>query len=194
MNYQDGLAAATRATAVEATHTPERYQRVRELAESQTRRLIADAKRELLLTALRRMIRDVYERDTRGRWVNILDDGRIIIPAPWAATGRRKWRMRLDDADTLRLLLTHAARLAAKQQAPDPVFVYLGDVRRWFLVLATYPTAAHALAWVDGWAAQTWTRETMVLAAEKLETSSPMGLRRRGSGPKESAPIRQALG
>ena len=194
MNSLDGISHAATGSAVVTSATPERYQRIRELAETQTRRLILDAKRELLLTALRRMIRDVYETDTRGRWVNIRADGQLIIPAPWAASGRRKWGMRLDDADTLRLLLHHAARLAAKGNAPDPAFVYLGDVRRWYLVIGSYPTAAHALSWVDGWAAGTWDRGTMETASEKLLTTSPMGLRRRGSGHEQQTRNGQALG
>lgn len=194
MNYQDGLAAATRATTLETTHTPERYAKIRELAESQSRRFILDAQRELLLVALRRMVRDCYETDNRGRLVNVAHDGVLRIAAPWAAAGRRKWGMRERDADTLRMLLYHAGRLAAKGGAPDPVFVYAPDIRRWLVTLGSYPTAAHALAWVDGWAAQTWTRDSMEKAAEKLETSSPMGLRRRGSGQNHQAGIRPALG
>jgi hypothetical protein len=194
MTFHDGTKAATGATRVETTTTPERYAKIRELAETASRRLILDAKRELLLTALRRMVRDCYELDSRGRWLNIRDDGQLLIPAPWAAGGRRKWHMTEPDAEVLRMLLHHAGRRAAKQAAPDPAFIYAPDLRRWFVVLASYPTAAHALAWVDGWAAQTWTREALETAAEKLETTSPMGQKRARSGQNQQAPTRQALG
>jgi len=65
---------------------------------------------------------------------------RLLIPAPWGDSGYSKWGMRSTEARILRSVLMWRAHNDPK----SALFDY-GD-RRWFLNVATYKSAAAALA------------------------------------------------
>ena len=184
MNSIDmGLTAAARASQVATTPGPTRYAAVAALAESASLRLAWQARRDVFVLAVRRLIRDCYETTSGGHWVNVATDGQIGIATPMSKHTCGRWGMRRSDADLLRALLCAQERLHAKGTVPMPLFTFDPYRRRWFVNLPTYPAEAAALAYLDRHLAAVWTWETLRTADAWLEKHSPTGQKREpGSG------------
>lgn len=182
MNTLDmGLAAAARASQVATTTAPQRYAKVAALAESASLRLAWQARRDVLVVALQRLVQDLYEKTGGGVWVNVATDGMVIMVTPMSKHTCSRWGMRRSDADLLRALLCAEERMHAKAAAPMPLLTFDDSRRRWFLNLSTYPLYADGALYVERLAGR-WTWETLVKATEWLEKHSPTGQKRGPAG------------
>lgn len=187
--YDAALASARRATTVTVeAATPARYTKALQMAQTVSKRLMWEAKRDVLLAVMRRFLHDAYEVTPAGRWLNVATDGRIDVPAPWAKHTHNRWGMRRSDAELLRLLLVRAQNAHIKG-APVPLVFYAPDSRRWYLNVPGYSTLGEALGYVERTLAIVWTWEALVEADSLLERRSPMGEKRAGGkGQTETQP------
>lgn len=125
---------------------PERHTPIRQVAETLTRRNVAQAKAELLSEALWAAVALCYERDDSGSLCNVDQvSGRLLLPAPWGRMGYRKWGLRYLESVLLRAILRDF------QQASEepPVLVYDPLSRGWHLNIFDYPSHRQALAWLE---------------------------------------------
>lgn len=178
MNTLDmGVLSAARASQVATMPAPQRYAKVAALAESASLRLAWQARRDVLVVALERLVQDLYEKTSGGAWVNIAGDGMVIMVTPMSKHTCGRWGMRRSDADMLRALLCAEERMHAKGQSPMPLLTFDDFRRRWFLNVATYPLYVDGRVYVERLAGR-WSWETLVKATEWLEKHSPTGQKR----------------
>lgn len=116
-------------------------QRTADISASLTRRGAAQAKAEILNTAMFKLIDMLYQVDPDGYPANIGIDGRIEIAAPWGSTGRPKWGLLRGEGDCLRRYLQHLQTL----KRPVRLFYFEEEAGRWYLDAFTYQTKTAAL-------------------------------------------------
>lgn len=130
-----------RTEAVATTTAPERHTALRGVAQRLSRRGVAQAKVELVNTALLNLIDLVYEFDADRIASNVDADGRVLIPLPWGRLGYKHWGLRRTEANALRWLM-----LQRSAQHSEPWLVYDQAARCWLLNLA-YDSRRSALTY-----------------------------------------------
>lgn len=184
----DGAAAGS---AITATGTPDRYQRVREWAEGQSRKLVLQSLADMACAAVERAIGAAYEELPGAGRINVHQDGRVRITLPWSKH-TDEWPLNRDQRELVRALLFAGARQHLKGTAPGPVFFFDESSRRWRVDLTLYPSTASTLTWLD-WCRRNWTPATIETALQYLEGHSPAG-RKRGAGMGANVGTNRALG
>ena len=130
-----------------AVAAPNRFVRskVRQAAESSSKRLVAASACQLVNTALRRFIALCYESDNSHLW-NVAPDGRVLIPTPWSRSKHAAYGLSDTEHRVLRLaILTH------NEEAPTSMQLWWYQGGRWYLNRHSYPDAAAALQWLAQW-------------------------------------------
>lgn len=109
----------------------------------QSRRVLAVAQAELCNRAMRRFVELLYDETDAGRLVNLGDNGRILIPAPWSRTRHRAYGL----SDHSRRVLR--AVLLAKLQAVAPRYRLLTcEGRQWYVNLDSFGNGGAAAGWL----------------------------------------------
>lgn len=133
-------AELARSEALATVPTPERHTPLRTVAQKLTRRGVMAAKCELANQVLLTLADLVYEIDDDGRWANVDDDGRLLIPLPWGRLGYRHWGLRRTEANALRWVMLQ------RSTRGEPWLVYDAGARCWLLNLA-YESRRQGLAY-----------------------------------------------
>ena len=121
-------------------------QKVGEVATAQSRRVLAEAKAELLNRAMRRFVTIVYDGAPHV-WYNIDAVGTIVTPTPWSR--QRHAEFGISDPDS-RALRIHVADVLASLPPRRALFWYDEGAGRWHLNRGSFPELAQALDWVEG--------------------------------------------
>jgi hypothetical protein len=111
-----------------------------------------------------------YQRADTGQLLHILPSGQLPSGAytPWGASG--KSGMTRPDRDILRVWLA-----LVDEKGFDPVWVYVGEQRRWYVDLMNYPSLAAALDWLQQTPIQAKDWLTIGLCMRRSKTHSVKG-------------------
>ena len=144
---------------------PDRHAPLRSVAQSLTRRGIAEAKVELVNTALAALVDMLFDTDSDNIMPNVDPDGRVLIPCPWGRAGGALWGLRATEQRALNAIMR------ARSEGSGALFVYDVSGRCW-LVGRGYTGRRTAQAyirqvpitlseWRAAWAAtrSTWSRQ-----------------------------------
>lgn len=179
MNYQNGIAGASAASVVTTQPTPQRYARIEQWANDQSRRLALQALADMSYAAVERAAELAYEELPGVGRINLYADGRFRMAVPWGKHAA-DWGLNRTHRELVRALLLAAQRShAARKNDTVPLFFYDESRRRWLTNVGDYPTQAAAIYWLR-WAKGTWSPAHIETALRWLEKHSPDG-RKRGS-------------
>lgn len=117
---------------------------VADAAGVQSRRVLAAAQAELCNRALRRFFELVFDQTPGGRFANVAEDGRVIIPTPWSRRQYAAYGLTDHGGRVLRRVFL----LELSNTAPflHPLLLSRGQ---WCVNLRKYGDLAAALAWLD---------------------------------------------
>lgn len=104
----------------------ERFQPLRQVVASLSRRGLAAAKTELANHALALAVDLVLEQDSDGYRPNQDPDGRIIVPLPWTRSGAVAWGLRRTEGRCFNLIMRQRS-----DNEPQPLFIYDAEGRCW---------------------------------------------------------------
>lgn len=140
----DDLRATVDAWPVAATAAVRGWarERVREAAEVNSRRVIAEAKAELANRALWRFAELVYD-GAPALWYNVSLTGRIDVPTPWSRS--RCYDYGLSDVAG-RLLRVHI--VGVLESLPERRRLFWFDGQYWHLNRGTFPALSQAQEWL----------------------------------------------
>ena len=167
---------AQRASMGTVRPAPAAYSPTRKVAESLSLRVRWAAKRDLMLTALERLVADAYERTSHGALINTDITGALLIPVPWSKHNAGKWGLRRQESDALRALMVLEQR-KGPEKGRAPLILWDAESRRWFVDLDIYPTVEAAREYLRTFSTLlTW--EKVREAHAHVEQNKPTGGRR----------------
>lgn len=143
-------AIAERATAV-GTHIEQASrERLRQAGEAIDRRAIAMVEADTLNRTLDKLIGKLYD----GAGVNDFNvdrvTGRILLTMPTSQAAYKRWGLTKGEAFTLRwYLLNLQAKYRAGGRVMPPLLTFNYSNYRWYLSVASYPTAEAGHAWLE---------------------------------------------
>jgi len=147
--------------------------KIAEAAQAQSRRVIAEAKVELVTRALRRFFELVFDGDD-GLLYNVDPAGRLKIPTPWSRGRHTSYGLTDGDSRVLRAWLIW--RLG---QLPSRYKILWYDVEslRWHVNRRRFPDLVAAFAWLDefGPTATQWEAHTRRLPRRGQNTGQGSG-------------------
>lgn len=117
-----------------------------EVAQAQSRRVLAEARAELSQRAMRRFLALVYDGAPHV-WYNVNPTGRIVVPAPWS---RRHYAAYGLTDPASRVLRVHVVDVVASLPGRRALFWYDDAAGFWHLNRGGFPELTHALGWLDG--------------------------------------------
>jgi hypothetical protein len=121
-------------------------QKLGEVAQAQSRRVLAEARAELMQRAMRRFLALVYDGAPHV-WYNVSGTGRIVVPVPWSR--RQHAAYGLTDPDS-RVLRVHVVDVVASLPGRRSLLWYDDAAGFWHLNRGGFPELAQALNWLDG--------------------------------------------
>lgn len=127
------------------THTPKRFAPVAKAREGYT--LANDYQQKLngLINAMVISFGRLYQTTPKGLYINIANEGQIVIPLPFSDTGSKNYSgVSVSGQKCLRLMVAETATVSK----PKPLFVYDSLATRWYLQVDDYPTERHAINWL----------------------------------------------
>lgn len=135
--------------------------KVGDMAQEQGRRVLAEARTELMRRAMRRFATLVYDGAPHV-WYNVSSTGRVLVPVPWSRTHHRAYG--LTDPDS-RALAVHVADVVASLPGRRAWLWYDENAGFWHVNRGAFPELVHALAWLDGPGAMTPARYIAISAS-----------------------------
>ena len=129
-----------RSEAIQQQQQPERHTPLRAIAQSLSKRGIAEAKTELVNAALVAFVDVLFDADPDGIMPNVDADGRVLIPCPWGKSGAVLWSLRITEGRALNVIMRQRAH-------GDALFIYDADAHCW-LIGRGYSSRRVALAYL----------------------------------------------
>jgi hypothetical protein len=116
-----------RTEAITEVKAVDRHTPLRGLAQSLSKRGVAEAKTELVNAALAAFVDVLFDADPDGVTPNLDADGRILIPTPWGRAGGRMFALRNTEQRAANLIMRQ------RSEVSGALFVYDVDSRLWLL-------------------------------------------------------------